>query len=31
MRHFGHDFCGVYAEVVTGGSIAPGDRIEIIG
>lgn len=30
MRHFGHDFCGVYAEVITGGSIAPGDPIEVV-
>jgi len=30
MRAFGHDDCGVYAEVITGGKIAAGDRIEII-
>ena len=27
MRHFGHADCGVYAEVVAGGSIAIGDGI----
>jgi MOSC domain-containing protein len=30
MQCFGHDFCGVYAEVITGGEIAPGDKIEIV-
>jgi len=30
FRAYGHSDCGVYAEVVAGGSIAPGDRIEII-
>lgn len=30
MDRFGHTHCGVYAEVVTGGEMAPGDRIEII-
>jgi uncharacterized protein YcbX len=29
MRRFGHADCGVYAEVVTGGSIAAGDAIRI--
>jgi len=29
VQHFGHDECGIYAEVVTGGAIAAGDRIEI--
>jgi uncharacterized protein YcbX len=27
MRRFGHADCGVYAEVVTGGSIAAGDAV----
>lgn len=30
MRHFDHNFCGIYAEVTAGGQIAPGDRIEVI-
>ena len=28
LDNFGHTDCGVYAEVVAGGEIAPGDRIE---
>ena len=28
MHSFGHTDCGIYAEVLTGGDIAPGDRIE---
>lgn len=31
MRHFDHNFCGIYAEVTAGGDIAPGDQIEIVG
>jgi uncharacterized protein YcbX len=27
MRNFGHADCGIYAEVITGGEIAPGDTI----
>ena len=27
MRRLGHDDCGIYAEVTTGGSIAVGDAI----
>lgn len=27
MQHFGHADCGVYAEVVAGGDVAVGDRI----
>jgi MOSC domain-containing protein YiiM len=27
MRTLGHCDCGIYAEVVTGGTIAAGDRI----
>jgi len=27
LRRFGHGDCGVYAEVITGGTIAAGDRI----
>jgi uncharacterized protein YcbX len=30
MRAFGHADCGIYAEVVTGGVIAAGDKIEIL-
>ncbi|MCX7308253.1 MAG: MOSC domain-containing protein [Afipia sp.] len=30
VRHFGHDDCGVYAEVVSGGTISAGDKIEIV-
>ncbi len=26
---FGHDFCGIYAKVIAGGEIAPGDMIEL--
>ncbi len=29
LRHLDHADCGIYAEVVSGGKIAPGDRIEI--
>ncbi len=29
--HFGHIYCGVYANVVSGGNIQPGDKIEVIG
>jgi MOSC domain-containing protein YiiM len=28
MHNFGHTDCGVYAEVITGGDIARGDKIE---
>jgi uncharacterized protein YcbX len=28
MDNFGHTDCGIYAEVIAGGEIAPGDRIE---
>lgn len=30
MQNFGHDDCGVYAEVIAGGSIAAGDTIEVV-
>lgn len=30
-RHVGHGFCGVYARVVQGGRVAPGDAIADIG
>lgn len=30
-RALGHDFCGIYGEVIAEGQIAPGDAIEIIG
>ena len=29
MRRFGHAECGVYAEVIAGGSIAAGDAITV--
>ena len=29
MRNFDHADCGIYAEVIAGGTIADGDRIEI--
>jgi hypothetical protein len=29
LRHFGHGDCGVYAEVLSGGEIAPGDNIAV--
>ena len=29
VQHFGHDNCGIYAEVITGGTIAAGDKIEL--
>jgi uncharacterized protein YcbX len=29
MRRLGHADCGIYAEVIEGGEIAPGDQIEI--
>lgn len=31
IETFDHDFCGIYAEVIAGGEIAPGEQIEIIG
>jgi uncharacterized protein YcbX len=31
MRSFDHADCGIYAEVIAGGPIAAGDRIEISG
>jgi uncharacterized protein YcbX len=30
MRAYGHDDCGVYAEVITGGEISAGDPIELV-
>ena len=30
VQHFGHDNCGVYAEVIAGGTIATGDAIDIV-
>lgn len=30
MRSYGHAFCGVYCEVITGGGIATGDVITIL-
>lgn len=30
MSKFGHSFCGVFCEVITGGSIAPGDKVEVL-
>jgi len=30
MTSFGHNFCGIYAEVIAGGNIAPGDPIEVV-
>lgn len=30
VRHFGHDDCGVYAEVISGGNIATGDAITLV-
>ena len=30
MKHFGHDDCGVYAEVISGGEIAAGDAITLV-
>jgi uncharacterized protein YcbX len=30
LRTFGHQDCGVYAEVVSGGSIAAGDPIDVV-
>ena len=30
VHHFGHDDCGVYAEVIAGGTIATGDAIEAV-
>jgi hypothetical protein len=31
MRKLGHADCGIYAEVIAGGPIAPGDRITLSG
>jgi MOSC domain-containing protein len=30
MRNFGHDDCGVYAEVIADGAIAAGDQIRVV-
>jgi len=30
MDRFGHAHCGIYAEVIAGGDMAPGDKIEIL-
>jgi uncharacterized protein YcbX len=30
MRNLGHTDCGVYAEVIVGGSIAPGDEVKTL-
>jgi MOSC domain-containing protein YiiM len=30
MQRFGHADCGVYAEVIAGGTVAPGDGIDIL-
>lgn len=30
MQTYGHAFCGVYCEVIAGGSIAPDDEIRIV-
>jgi uncharacterized protein YcbX len=30
VEHFGHDNCGVYAEVIAGGTIATGDEISVV-
>lgn len=29
MRHYGHCDCGVYAEVLSGGPLAEGDRLDV--
>jgi hypothetical protein len=29
MRRFGHNECGIYAEVLEGGSIAVGDKVAV--
>jgi uncharacterized protein YcbX len=29
MRHFGHNECGIYAEVIAGGAIATGDEVTV--
>jgi MOSC domain-containing protein YiiM len=29
MRHLGHNECGIYAEVIAGGTIATGDTVTI--
>lgn len=31
LRHLGHTDCGVYAEVIVGGSLRLGDRLSLIG
>jgi uncharacterized protein YcbX len=30
FEHYGHVLCGVYASVVSGGSVRPGDRAELL-
>ncbi len=30
MRHYGHDDCGVYADVIADGEIAAGDQVSIV-
>jgi hypothetical protein len=29
LRALGHMDCGIYAEVIAGGAVAPGDRIDV--
>lgn len=29
--HFGHIYCGMYANVIEGGEVTPGDTIKVIG
>lgn len=29
IEHFGHNYMGIYAEVIQGGKIAPGDTLEL--
>ncbi|MFZ1813992.1 MAG: MOSC domain-containing protein [Rhizobiaceae bacterium] len=31
MEKLGHNYCGIYVQVVKGGRIAPGDKLEVIG
>ena len=31
MKHFGHNYCGMYARVVKGGSLEPGNIARLIG
>jgi hypothetical protein len=30
MNHYGHVDCGVYLGIISGGALAPGERLELV-